>query len=129
MSSAHSAYARQQAHALTGRALEAAIFDRCVADMHGLVKKGSASSAEILKSLERNREFWAMCLASASDPASPLPNELRVNIGQLAVFMEAQMRKAILDQDVSALEPIIYINRNMAAGLRGKDGGELPPLN
>lgn len=128
MSAAHSAYRSQQAHALTGRALEAAIFEKCAADMHPLLKKSAASPDEIFKSLERNREFWSMCLASAADPDSLLPHELRINIGQLAVFMEAQMRKAILDQDVKALEPIIFINRHLAAGLRGKAEGELPPL-
>lgn len=128
MSSAYAAYARNQAEGLTGRALEAAIFERCAADMQALVRKGAATPAEFLRGIERNREFWAMCLASCAAPESPLPEELRNNIGQLAVFMEAQMRKAIADQDVKALEPMIYINRNMAAGLRGKPGNDLPPL-
>lgn len=128
MLAAHSAYARHQAEALTGRALEAAIFDRCALEMHQLVKKGSATPAEMLKALDRNREFWAMCVASCAEDASPLPYELRVNIGQLAVFIEAQMRQALASGDVKALEPIIFINRHLAAGLRGHGGAELPPL-
>ena len=128
-SSAHTAYARHQAHALTGRALEAAIFDKCAADMHALVRKGSATPKDLFQAGERNREFWALCLASCADPDSPLPHALRVNMGQLAVFVEAQMRKAIAEQDVAALEPIIYINRHLAAGLRGQAEGELPPLS
>ena len=117
MLAAHNAYSRHQAEALTGRALEAAIFDRCALEMH------------LIKVLDRNREFWAMCVASCAEDTSPLPYELRVNIGQLAVFIEAQMRKALVEQDVKALEPIIFINRHLAAGLRGKGEGELPPLN
>lgn len=129
MLAAHNAYTRHQAEALTGRALEAAIFDRCALDMHLLVKKGSATFPELLKAVDRNREFWAMCVASCAEETSPLPYELRVNIGQLSVFIEAQMRKALVEQDVKALEPIIFINRHLAAGLRGKGEGELPPLN
>lgn len=128
MSVAITAYARRQVEGLTGRALEAAIFERCAADMQSLIIKGSATRAELHRAVERNRNFWAMCLASCAEPQSPLPEDLRVNIGQLAVFMEAQMRKAITDQDVTVLEPMVYINRNLAAGLRGKPGTDLPPL-
>lgn len=122
------AYARRQAEGLSGRALEAAIFERCAADMQAVLNRGSATPAELFRAIERNREFWAMCLASAADENCPLPEELKVNIGQLAVFMEAQMRKAVVEQDVKALEPMVYINRNLAAGLRGKPGTDLPPL-
>ena len=129
MLAAHHAYTHHQAEALTGRALEAAIFERCAVEMHQLVKKGNATFLELNKVLERNRAFWAMCVTSCAEEGSPLPYELRVNIGQLAVFIEAQMRKALVEQNVEALAPIIFINRHLAAGLRGKGEGELPPLN
>lgn len=122
------AYSRRQADALSGRALEAAILEKCACDMHALARRGSASPTELLKAVERHREMWSLYLTSTSDPDCPLPEDLKINIGQLAVFMEAQMRKAIATQDVQALEPMIFINRHLAAGLRGKAGTELPPL-
>ena len=126
---AQQTYARMSAHGLTGRALEAAVLDKCAYELHQLAKRGSASLAEIHKALDRNREMWAIYVASVADDASPLPMDIRRNIGDLALFVEAQMRKALVEQDVTALEPIIFINRHLAAGLRGKGEGELPPLN
>lgn len=126
---AHSSYARHQAEGLTGRALEAAVLEKCAFEMHALMKRPSVSFEERLKVLERNRSLWSIFVSSVADPASPLPPELKSNIAQLAVFTERQMRKAIAEDTLSALEPIIFINRHLAAGLRGKDGGELPPLN
>lgn len=125
---AQQTYARMGAHGLTGRALEAAVLEKCAYEVHALVKNGSATIAQIHKALERNREMWSIYVASVSDDASPLPIEIRRNIGDLALYVEAMMRKAVVEQDVKALEPIIFINRHLAAGLRGKGDGELPPL-
>ena len=122
------AYARTQADGLTGRALEAAVLDRCAHEMTILMQKEPASAQEFHASLGRNRELWSLFVAGVADPACSLPEDLKTNIGQLAIFMEAQMRKAVATQDVQALEPIIYINRHLAAGLRGKAGVELSPL-
>lgn len=123
------AYARMHANGLTGRALEAAVLDKCAYEMHEIARRGTARIAEIHKALDRNREMWSIYVASVADEASPLPLDIRRNIADLALFVEAQMRKALVEQDVKALEPIIFINRHLAAGLRGKGEGELPPLN
>ncbi len=125
---ARSAYARTQANGLTGRALEAAVLDRCVHEMTGLLQRKAVSTQDLHATLGRNRELWALFVSGIAEPTCPLPEDLKINIGQLAVFMEAQMRKAIATQDVQALEPMIFINRQLAAGLRGKAGTELPPL-
>lgn len=125
---ARNAYARAQADGLTGRALEAAVLDRCAHEMTGLMQKDSVSTQEFQASLGRNRELWSLFVAGVSEPGCPLPDDLKINIGQLAIFVEAQMRKAFATQDAQALEPIIFINRQLAAGLRGKPGAELPPL-
>lgn len=125
---ARNAYTRVQAEGLTGRALEAAVLDRCALEMRALVERKAPTSLEFHATLGRNRELWSLFVAGVADPACSLPDDLKVNIGQLAIFMEAQMRKAVATQDVQALEPMIYINRHLAAGLRGKAGVELPPL-
>jgi flagellar protein FlaF len=125
---AQNAYTRMQADGLTGRALEAAVLDKCARELHTLVKRGSANVDAIHKALDRNREMWSIYVASIADEASPLPIEIKRNIADLALYVEALMRKAIVEQDVKALEPIIFINRHLAAGLRGHAGAELPPL-
>ena len=128
--SAHirTAYASQQTVGLKGRAVEAAVLEKCVQDMHMLCRKGQASPDEIHKAIDRNREIWAIFVTSIADETSPLPLALRRNMANLALYVEAQMRQALIDADVKALEPIIYINRHLAAGLRGYAGTELPPL-
>lgn len=129
MSAANSVYTKVQAQGLTGRALEAAVLDRCAYEIHALIKSGSRSVSDIHRALDRNREIWSIYVASITDDVSPLPVDIRRNVADLALYVEALMRKGLVEQDVKALEPIVFINRHLAAGLRGKDGGELPPLN
>lgn len=126
---AYTAYARHQADGLSGRALEAAILERAALDLHGLVQSSSRPHPTMLLThLQRNREIWSLFAMSVLEEQRTLPQDMRTNILSLALFVEAQMRKAMVDADVTALEPIIYINRHLAAGLRGYSGTELPPL-
>ena len=51
---------------------------------------------------------------------NPLPKEIKENIASLGVFILTQTLDAMIKPDAEKIAPLISINRNIAAGLRGQ---------
>lgn len=66
-----------------------------------------------------NQAIWTV-IQSEMTAEHPLPVELKANLINLSLFIDAQTAKAIGTRDPEALDSIININRNIAAGLMSR---------
>jgi flagellar protein FlaF len=117
MNVAASAYASTARAGLTGRALEAAVFNRCATELHRAAAMLPGDSAPLVAALERNRRAWRIILDEILDPENPLPDELRELLRQTAGFVfarTAQLAGAPVPAGVAAL---VTIDRQLASWL------------
>ncbi|MEM8812288.1 MAG: flagellar biosynthesis regulator FlaF [Pseudomonadota bacterium] len=66
-----------------------------------------------------NRKLWTVFASSIARPENPLPQEIKQNIGSLAVFILGHSMEAFSRPEPEKLEPLVAINRQIAAGLIG----------
>jgi flagellar protein FlaF len=66
-----------------------------------------------------NRRLWTVFLDSVCDETSALPVQIRQNIANIGVFVMSETFSLITDPQPQRLVPLININRELAAGLRG----------
>jgi flagellar biosynthesis activator protein FlaF len=58
-------------------------------------------------------------VSSVTDPANPLPKPIRQNVANLGLFVFERTIATLANPQPDALAPLIRINRELAAGLRG----------
>jgi flagellar protein FlaF len=66
-----------------------------------------------------NRRLWTVFLDSVCDDSSVLPVPIRQNIANIGVFVMNETFALMTNPKPSQLVPLININRELAAGLRG----------
>ena len=64
-----------------------------------------------------NRRLWTILLTSVSREDNPLPSEIKSNVASLATFVFQQTLMAQHNPQPDMLDPLIVINREVAAGL------------
>lgn len=88
--------------------------------MQALIDDGVRDPASWQSALHYNRQLWVVFATSATTAENPLPEEIKQNIANLSVFIFRQGVKAEAERTPTSLQPIIDINREIAAGLRGQ---------
>ena len=66
-----------------------------------------------------NRQLWAIFVDSITSDDNPLPAEVRQNVANLGLFVFRQTVSMLANPQPELLSPLININRELAAGLRG----------
>jgi flagellar protein FlaF len=66
-----------------------------------------------------NRRLWTVFLDSVCDETSALPVQIRQNIANIGVFVMSETFSLMTNPQPQQLVPLININRELAAGLRG----------
>lgn len=66
-----------------------------------------------------NRRLWTVFLDSVCEPASQLPAPVRQNIANIGIFVMTESLALMTNPKPEQLLPLININRELAAGLRG----------
>jgi flagellar protein FlaF len=66
-----------------------------------------------------NRKLWTVLATSATRPENPLPVEIKMNIGNIAVFIFSRTLELMTEPRPDKLNALISINTNIASGLRG----------
>lgn len=126
MQPAIQAYNKTQSLALSQRELEARALLKAASKLQWLKDNWDPSISTIDDPLSHNRQVWAIFLDAATDPASPLPQETRANMIGLSRFVINQCMKILFEPDPKKLDLLIEINQHIAAGLRGRDGDDIP---
>jgi len=76
--------------------------------------------------LSLNQRLWTIFQTSMVDPECPLPRDVRDNILALSIIVDRQTFDRLIDLDVTKLDRLIEINRNVAAGLSQRPAGAAP---
>jgi flagellar protein FlaF len=75
------------------------------------------SQAQLDQALLYNRKLWTIFLTTVTDSGNPLPVEIRQNVANIGLFVMNQTMATIADPRPEQLNPLIKINRELAAGL------------
>lgn len=75
------------------------------------------NTAALQSALQINQRLWTIFQASVTEADCPLPRDLRENIAALSLMVDRLTMARLADLDVAQLDPLIQINRSVAAGL------------
>ncbi|GEO81004.1 flagellar biosynthesis regulator FlaF [Pararhodospirillum oryzae] len=117
------AYQQTQKANLTPREVEAMAFTKA-AVMMDEARTDPTNKTAFSQALRFNHLLWTIIQADITEPANTLPPELKANIMSLSLFVDRQTTLALRTGDVTELEILISVNRNLAAGLRNSPGTE-----
>lgn len=120
MQSASQAYGKVASQTLNPRDLEAHLLLKAASRLQAVRENWDAKQAELDDALHYNRKLWSIFMSSVADPQNPLPKPVRENVANLGLFVFKQTFSAMFERNPDQLRPLININRELAAGLRGQ---------
>lgn len=115
-------YAKQYGAALEvqdARKGEAHVLVEIARRMDGLQQTESPDREEMIELFKLNWRLWTIFQSELSNPGNPLPDEIKINMLNLANFIDLHTVEAIRNPQPKAFSVLININRNVAAGLLG----------
>ena len=118
MNHAANAYATAAKTGLSGRELEASLLIRAAAQLQSVRDDWEARGSGLDEALAYNRKLWTVLAAAATEPENPLPDSVKQDLSRLAVFIFNRTLDLMIAPDAAKVDPLISINRNVAAGLR-----------
>ena len=120
MQNAASAYARVSQTALSPREAEAAVLMKAARLLQTAKDEWGAEGAGLADALGFNRKVWTVLSTAATEAGSGLPPELRRGMEHLGAFVITRTIAALVEPAPEKVDPLIAINREVAAGLRGQ---------
>lgn len=118
MSYAANAYARVSQTALSPREAEAAVLIKAAGKLQMIQNDWDNQSLVLNEALNFNQKVWMLIAGAATAPESPLPDAIKANIAQLAVFVFKRIIDTMIEPRSDKLSALININHQLAAGLR-----------
>ena len=76
--------------------------------------------AELDEALTFNRKLWTILATSVTDIENPLPQAIKNNIANLAMFVFERTITVMMEPSPEKLGALVTINREIAAGLRAQ---------
>ena len=67
-----------------------------------------------------NQKVWTIFQTEVADKTRQLPNEMRINILRLVVFIDKHTLDILINPAKEKLNILVDINMNIAAGLQGR---------
>jgi flagellar protein FlaF len=102
------------------RELEADLLLKAASRLQAVHDSWDGKKAELDDALLYNRKLWTIFLTSVTSEGHPLPVAIRQNVANLGVFVMNQTLSLMSDPRRERLNPLININRELAAGLAGR---------
>jgi flagellar biosynthesis activator protein FlaF len=115
------AYARTAQQTLQGRDLEAHVLLKSAARLQGIRDNWDARRDDLEPALLANRKIWTIFVSAMSAPDCQMPALIRSNIINLGMFIFNRTTQLAVEPQQRQLDSLIDINRNIAAGLRGRE--------
>ena len=104
----------------SARELEAKLLLKSAARFQAISEAWDGRKGELDDALLFNRRLWAFFLASIAREDNPLPIDLRRMVAGLGAFVLNRTIRLTGDPRPEGLGVLININRELAAGLRGR---------
>ena len=119
MHQAANAYARVSQASLSPRELEATALMKAAMRLQAVRDDWASRRGELSGALDFNQKLWTILATAATDDAGALPSDIRQGVSDLAGFVFNHTFAIIAEPDAAKLGPLVNINRELAAGLRG----------
>ena len=119
MRSAAQAYGTIAKQVASPRELEAGLLLKAASRLQTVMDNWVEFKPQLNDALLNNRKLWTIFMAATTASDNPLPAEIRENIANLALFVFRQTIATLASPKPEQLAPLIKINREIAAGLRG----------
>jgi flagellar protein FlaF len=105
---------------MSGRDIEADVLTKAAFKLKTCQDNWAAASKDerLVSALKFNQRIWTILQAELERPENHLPDELKVNLFKLSVFIDKRTLEAIAYPSPEKLTILIDINNNIAAGLR-----------
>lgn len=113
------AYARVQQVAMSPREAESAVLLKAARKLQCVQENWAEQAGSLNEALVFNQKLWSLLATTATEAASPLPNEVKQSIARMAAFVLNRVLDTMADPSPDKLSAIITINHNLAAGLQG----------
>ncbi len=121
MQDALKAYAAVAKETASPRELEASLLLKAASKLQAVHEAWRDNPRGLDDALLYNRRLWTVFLDAVCENGSPLPVRIRQNIANLGVFVMTETFSLMTDPKPGHLVPLININRELAAGLRGNE--------
>lgn len=118
MQTAALAYGQMQQKTAGPRDLEADLLMRAASKLQ--TAHDDWDNADLHGALSYNRRLWTILVTSATAEDNPLPQQIKNNIANLGLFIFNRTVDTEAAPEPGKLSPLISINREVAAGLRGQ---------
>ncbi len=126
MQSAMQAYSNMAQKTASPRELESQLLLRAAAKLQAICDGRVNDDGGINEALIYTRRLWAVLLSSITRPDNPLPVEVKQNLANLGGFIIKRTLSAEVIFTVDKIEPLVALNREIAAGLRGSSSNPEP---
>ncbi|WP_321502548.1 flagellar biosynthesis regulator FlaF [Breoghania sp.] len=118
---AAAAYQKMSQTGVNPRDLEATLLMKAAGKLQNVVDNwDEMTSADLTEQLTYNRRLWTYLLAAVREEQNPLPDQIKMNITNLGVFIMNRTLEVLRHPNPQRIESLISINRNIAEGLRGR---------
>ncbi|GJE83332.1 MULTISPECIES: flagellar biosynthesis regulator FlaF [Methylorubrum] len=121
MQYAANAYAKVARVALSPREAEAAVLLKAAGRLQAL-GTGVEAGPALNEALGFNQRVWTILASAATDPANPLPVEVRHGMAQLSAYVFHTIMDTMIEPTREKIESLVSLNNHIAAGLQGDAG-------
>lgn len=118
--SAAQAYGSVAKQIASPRELEAQLLLKAAARLQAIQDDWDHNRPALDQALLYNRKLWTILVSSVADPAHQLPAAIRQNVANLGLFVFKQSLNLVQQPRPDLLKSLIFINRELAAGLLGR---------
>ena len=91
------------------------------------VKSDSEDLTAYRAALRLNWRLWTIIQSDIASEENTLPSEIKANVMSLSIFIDKHTVGALAEPDISKLDVLIEINRNIASGLMETPAQDAPP--
>ncbi len=118
--SAYAAAARTAQTVVSPRELEASLLIKAATRLQSVADDWAGREGDLDEALTYNRRLWTLLVTAVTAEDNPLPVGIKTNILGLANFIFNHTFRVAADPQPQRLGILININREIAAGLRGR---------
>lgn len=117
---AYAAAAKTAQATVAPRELEASLLIKAAARIQAVADDWAVRAGELDEALTYNRRLWTILVSAVTAEDNPLPVDIKRNILGLANFIFNHTIRVSITPAPERLAVLVNINRDIAAGLRGR---------
>jgi flagellar protein FlaF len=121
MRHAADAYGKVANQTVNQRELEASLLLKAASRLQAVRDGWERNKGELADALLYNRRLWTIFVTSVTQDDNPLPRQVRQDVANLGLFVFNHSLSVIADPRPEYLGCLVNINRQLAAGLQGRE--------